>query len=250
MIIDMETLLSPMIKERNKICLKNVIEVGLLPFGIFRGDEYYEFGGLTNSKNQKSPFKNDTINIKEGKIISEDAYMGESKNIPYNVDTDLVNFLDDIIEGFTHTYKILLENKTTLLEDINIIFCNAKIRYITRNTLTFSYLLKEAHHPYLMTKGFLLERHFDWLWYEVNDTPYLEKVINSEKKSLLNLDIPYFYTLYNSNSIFDFENNEIKDFFEISPQRNIRESIKNICLDDLKRQIWIIKASIISHVKN
>lgn len=248
MIIDMETLLSPTINKTKNVSLKSVIDVGLLPFGVFRGDRYLEFGGLTNCKNQKSPFKKNTISIKEGKIIDEDHYMDESKNLPYKTDINIQHFLTDIIDGFSDTYEILLENKKNLFELINDFFSKSKIRFITRNTLTFSHLLREAYHPYLMTNGFLLEMHLDGLWLEVNSASYLEKVIISEKKSLLNLDIPYFYTFYNSKSIFDFENKEISNFFDISPKGNIDKSVKNICEEDKKRQIWIIKASIISHI--
>lgn len=247
MIIDMETLLSPIINKPKNVSLKSVIDVGLLPFGVFNGDRYLDFGGLTNCKNQKSPFKKKTISIREGKIIDEDDYMDESKNLPYKTDVNLRHFLNDIIDGFSDTYEILLENKKDLFEVINTFFSKSKIRFITRNTLTFSHLLREAYHPYIMTNGFLLEMHLDGLWLEVNDTSYLEKVIISEKKSLLNLDIPYFYTSYNSKSIFDFENKEIGNFFDISPKENIDKSVKNICVEDKKRQIWIIKASIIAN---
>jgi type 2 lantibiotic biosynthesis protein LanM len=247
MIIDMETLLSPRISKTENVSLKSVIDVGLLPFGIFRGDLYLQFGGLTNCKNQKSPFKMNVIDIRQSKIEKEDHFMDESKNLPYKTSINLQEYLNDIIDGFSDAYQILLENKKDLFEIINDFFSKSKIRFITRNTLTFSYLLREAYHPYIMTNGFLLEKHLDGLWLEVNSASHLEKVIVSEKKSLLNLDIPYFYTYYNSRSIFDFENKEICNFFDVSPMENIEESIKNISLEDKKRQIWIIKASIISY---
>lgn len=144
----------------------------------------------------------------------------------------------------------MIEKKGILLDLINRFFCNSKIRFITRDTMQFSHLLREASHPYLMTNGYLLEKHFDWLWGQVGDTPHLEKVVNSEKKSLLNLDIPYFYALYNSNNLFDFEHKKIDNFFEISPIQNIQESINNISLQDRNRQIWVIKATIVSHMMN
>jgi|GEM_PF-4364224 len=248
MIIDMETLLSPGINTSKNSPLQSVINVGLLPFGIFRGDKYLEFGGLTDCKKQKSPFKKSTISVKEGKINEEEYYMDESKNLPYKTEINLQHFLTDIVDGFSDTYEILLENKEDLFEIINSFFSKSKIRFITRNTLTYSHLLREAYHPYHMTNGFLLEMHFDGLWFEVNGSPYLEKVIVSEKKSLLNLDIPYFYTFYDSKSLFDSENKEIDSFFNISPKENINERLKKISLEDKQRQIWVIKASILSHI--
>jgi type 2 lantibiotic biosynthesis protein LanM len=250
MIIDMETLLSPLITRNKNIHLKSVYDVGLLPFGIYSGETFFQFGGLTNPKSQKSPFKKNTVNIEEREIITEDIYMDESKNLPYKKDIDLKNFINDIIDGFSDSYEILLKNKDDLFEIINSFFSNSKIRFITRNTMAFTHLLNEAFHPYLMTNGFLLEKHLDLLWLAVKDILYLEKVIISEKNSLLNLDIPYFYTFYNSKSLFDFENKKIDNFFDLSPKENIEQSIKNISSDDKVRQIWIVKASIISYIKN
>ena len=250
MIIDMETLLSPKVHSSKNISLRNVTHTGLLPFVLFTGNQYFELGGLSNSRNQKSPFKNKKISLKEGKIIEEDVYMDESKNIPYLSEINLLDYVDEIIIGFEETYNVLIEKKEKLVDVINNYFLNSKIRYIARDTLIYSHLLREAYHPSLMTNGFLIERHFDWLWIQVNDIPYLERLTLFEKNNLLNLDIPYFYTRYNSKSIFNSHGEEISDFFEISPKENVNFNINNISEEDKKRQIWLIKASIISHIMN
>jgi type 2 lantibiotic biosynthesis protein LanM len=250
MIIDMETLLSPKVHSSKNISLRNVTHTGLLPFVLFTGNQYFELGGLSNSKNLKSPFKNKKISLKEGKIIEEDVFMDESKNIPYLSEISLLDYVDEIIQGFEETYNVLIEKKEELVDVINNYFLNSRIRYIARDTLIYSHLLREAYHPSLMTDGFLMERHFDWLWIQINDIPYLERLTLFEKKNLLNFDIPYFYTLYDSKSIFNSNGEEISDFFEISSKENVNLNVENISEKDKKRQVWLIKASVISHIMN
>lgn len=250
MIIDMETLLSPQTNTNMKIDLKNVLQVGLLPFSVFTGQNYFEIGGLTDPENIKSPFKRKTINLLEGKIVEEDQFFKQSKNIPYGKKINLLHYIDNITDGFTDAYSIILKDKNEIFDIIKFYFSDTKIRYIARDTMIYSHLLRESYHPFLLTYGFLLEKHFDWLWLQTFENSKLDSIILSEKNSLLNFDVPYFYTTFKSKNLYDLNGLLKKDFFDISPIDSIKENINNINIEDKERQIWIIKASIISYINN
>ncbi|OXA78181.1 type 2 lanthipeptide synthetase LanM [Flavobacterium columnare] len=250
MIIDMETLLSPNTNLETKIDFKNVLQVGLLPFSVFTGENYFELGGLTDSKGVKSPFKKKIINLDKGKIVEEEQFFGKSKNLPYNEKINLLNYIDDIIDGFKTIFHIIMKEKDEIFEIVLKYFKQTKIRYIARDTMIYSHLLRESYHPFLLTYGFLLEKHFDWLWLQTFENPKLETIIQSEKNSLLNLDVPYFYTEFDSRDLKDFKGIVKKDFFKISSVDSIQKNISDINLSDLERQIWVIKASIITYINN
>ncbi|MCD8412516.1 type 2 lanthipeptide synthetase LanM [Tenacibaculum finnmarkense] len=243
---DLETLLGPY--QGNLVFNSNVLRVGLLPMLHFNGENYMQFGGIANTKNEDSPFKLEKIDLEKG-LVYEDVKIGERKNIPYENRQILINFQDDLINGFDRAYSILLEYKSVLSEILDSTFKESKIRFLVRDTLVYSHLLNESFHPYHMTKGILFEQHIDWIWCQLSSqTP--KNLIKSEKESLLNLDIPYFYTYYNSNSLFATNGYEFKNYFKNTSKKSLQFNIDNLSIEDKKRQLWMIKASLITDLLN
>ncbi|MBI2279242.1 MAG: type 2 lantipeptide synthetase LanM [Bacteroidetes bacterium] len=255
MVIDIETLFQPKFNEKKDdrlLSFDNVSKVTLLPFMMDVGDGYLELGGLADPSGQKSPLKKTKFNTETGKLDSEDIYFKDNRNIPFTKESKhrLLDFADFIVEGFSNCYNIFLNSKDEKTNLINELFEGCKIRVLVRDTLIYSHLLKEETHPSLLTNGFKIDMHFDWLWGHVAHFKYLEPVIEIEKNSLINFDIPYFFTEFSSKKLHTVNDGEIDDFFLYSSKKCLNDSFKNISKEDLKRQEWVIRASILGYERS
>ena len=81
------------------------------------------------------------------------GFLSTSHNIPYHKDMPVIyeNYSEHVIEGYTNTYKLLLEQKTLLLSSEHCLqnFISLPARYVVRATQYYKQLLSVWRCPLL-----------------------------------------------------------------------------------------------------
>lgn len=263
-LIDLETLLHPeMLMEKSKReqlenklsqeILNSVNSIALLPTYITGKDKNkaINIGGVSQGEiHQTAPFKELYINNFDSDDICvsyEYGIIASANNNPsINEEiADSKNYVSNIKRGFNVTYQWLQYNKETFMDFFKINFGKQQIRHILRPTNLYARLLNISYHPDLL-HNFIDRRVFLlWLRFQLEEELREEdrSALIEEYKSLLNGDIPYFYTYTDSRSLFCRNGKEIKNYFEKTIYKSIEEKIMNIGTDDLRRQIAFINSA-------
>ena len=130
---------------------------------------------------------------------------------------DVSDYFDNLERlGFRDMYNWLMEHKEQFKKQLHR-FAEVEVRSIMRPTIYYGELLRQSWHPDFLRDG-LLDRDIllHRLWLDTSLRPGLKKVVQSEKRDLLEGDIPYFFTLPGQTHLWDGEGNCLKDCFEES----------------------------------
>lgn len=231
----------------------SVLRVGLLPQRIWANaeSEGIDMSGLGGKAGQLTPYRVshlEAIGTDEMRFIRKQMPMFGSQNRPTLNDTEVnvLDYTEAIITGFTNIYRLLLQERDELLSKNGLLACFAsdEVRIILRPTRTYSSLLSESFHPDFLRNALDRDRHFDRLWLQIEQQPYLAKVISTERDDLCQGDIPMFTTRPNSRSIWSSSNQEIADFFDETGMSLVQRRIQQLGEADLQQQLWFIRASV------
>jgi type 2 lantibiotic biosynthesis protein LanM len=162
-----------------------------------------------------------------------------------NCEIDLRDYTEDIVAGFTHAYRLIVENREELLAPEGPIaaFGDDEIRAVLRATRTYALILNESFHPDVLRDALDRDRLFDKLWLEVRTRPCLSSVIAAELADLQLGDIPAFSSRPSSRDLWTSTGDPIPDFFDESSLNLVRRRLQQLDEDDLSRQVWFIRAS-------
>lgn len=239
--------------------LHSVLRVGLLPNRSWSDDDYEgaDLSGLGGKPGQLSPDRvlrwlesgTDQMRAERRRVT-----MAGSHNQPVlhglhgehdRKEIDPVDYIDALLEGFSATYKVLLEHRAELLSDQGPLapFRDDSVRAIVRPTRFYGLLLNESSHPDMARDGLEWEQLLDRLWTGVPEAPFLGDVIPSERRDLLNDDIPLFTTTPGTTDIRDSAGTRIAGFFPGSGWESVERTVTGMSEEDLENQIWLIRAS-------
>lgn len=161
------------------------------------------------------------------------------KNILLRNETIPLFIIDDYIEYFFDGYekgiRFILLRKSEVIELINQ-YKNCKIRFIPRNTAFYQNLLNIITNP-ILYRDFKICQEFLRILLEDSR---LNRIVDYEIRSLLNNDIPYFYTRINSVNLYHIEG-IIHNFFKMTTETIIKSNIEKISLEGLATQKKIIR---------
>ena len=85
---------------------------------------------------------------------------------------------------------------------------------------------------------------FDRLWLNIEEQPYLARVISAERYDLWQGDIPMFITTPSSRDIWDSSGQRITDFCQESGMSLVKNRLQQLNETDLTQQLWFIDASL------
>lgn len=208
---------------------------------------------LGNSEQEKSQQLKGirVINVGTSDIRMEEVYADiehthryKHKVIFNNEIISAAMYLDQIILGFKQVYSLISERR----DDFKKLLVaqnskNVKYRQIVRPTYVYFKFLDASRHPKYLQNFSDMEKLFGIL---DNKGGIDKKIAEGEIKSLMNGDIPYFYTYQNSKNLF-FKSgdsvSEIKNIFKHSINELILKKIDMMSDEDLNRQIDLIKVS-------
>ena len=158
----------------------------------------------------------------------------------------LSDHVDDIVGGFTETYRVLLENRDDLAAPDGPLaaFAQDDVRVLVRDTMTYAMLLEASFHPTLLTDGLDRERHFDRLWRDAIQRPGIGAFIEAERRDLWRGDIPIFTIGVAGGPLRDSHREEVSGV-RVTPGMDItQEILGRLGEDDLARQTWLVRACI------
>lgn len=251
-IVDLEALFNNQIEGLFEYDATNIIKyklansilgTGMLPKNSF-SDKYgrgYDVSAL-GSKNQKCPnvllqIHNDlTSNIYLKEVESKQL---ENKNLPKlnGESVDPYQYSKYITNGFKNTLEILLNLKTKLLQNERILdkFKDVKVRTIIRNTDFYSNILLDSLSPEKAIDPLLREMVLDRLYLSHLPT----HLIKEEKYSLLNNNIPVFYSNTNTKHIYT-NNNKYVNFYKLTPLELVKHKFLKLKESTIKNQCEIL----------
>lgn len=236
--------------------LHSVLRVGLLPSRSWSDSDYEgaDLSGLGGRPGQLSPdrvLRWAEAGTDEMRAERRRVPMGGSQNRPALHDQDglkeidPLDYLDRLLEGFSAVYRALLEHRAELSSEEGPLarFRDDPVRAIVRPTRFYGLLLNESSHPDMARDGLEWEQLLDRLWVGVDEAPFLVDVISSERRDLLNDDIPFFRTTPRSRDLWDSRGARIAGFLECSGWDSVGRILAGMSEQDLGAQLWFIRAS-------
>jgi type 2 lantibiotic biosynthesis protein LanM len=261
-LIDLESLFHPHAKSVTSgppdlalvtdVMLHSVLRIGLLPRQSWSDGDYEgaDLSGLGGAAGQLSPDRVlgwEELGTDEMRARRARMPMLGSNNRPAlnENEIDPLDHLDTLVEGFSAIYRLLVEHRAELLADDGPLtrFGHDAVRAILRPTRFYGLLLIESVHPDMARDGLEWEQFLDRIWVGVDEAPVLAGVIPSERRDLLNDDIPVFTTTPMSRDVWDSVGKRVPDYFPQSGWESVRQVLGGMSEADLRDQIWMIRAS-------
>lgn len=262
--VDLESLLSPQKVVGDNVQYQNlssfiqnsVLRLGLLPQKIWNNSDQpqgIDISGLGGTEGQMIPHSVPRIDKEatdEMHFVRTHVSLPETHNRPKTIDDNSISAIDytnDLLSGFTRMYELLTEHKDYLLSSSSPIesFGDNTIRYIARPTRFYAIRLYESYHPDFLRSGLDKDRFFEQLWIDMIDKPHA-RLITAEREDMWRGDIPVFTTYPNSCDLYTSQGTQIKNFFSCSGYDSVREQIQSLSEEDMERQLWLIKSSLLT----
>ncbi|GAB3960513.1 hypothetical protein GCM10027614_82630 [Micromonospora vulcania] len=243
--------------EALRLAEESVLSIGLLPQRIMRheGDDVLamELSGLAGGTGDLTPMKVprwDGTGTDEMRRARDRVEMPAAQNLPRlnGTPADPTRHHDDLIEGFTSCYQLLLAHRDELAAPGGPVaaFATDEIRFIVLPTVTYARILQESWHPAVLGDALDRECLFEILATRHPDLVADGPVAASEIRQLARRDIPFFWTRPDSRDLHDDHGVVAADFFPASGLELVRDRIAGLSAADLRRQTWAVSASLAS----
>lgn len=284
-LIDLETLMHPRMREANDIreslemaytthqeILHSVMNTGLLPqwhspfqeSHIQEDIHVYDPSGLGGFDQQRTFFRVRqwrNINTDNMELSYDHETCSEIKenqhlnlnNVPILNDLKVppTHFLEEIIHGFKTLYYFLIDKKNELLQINSPLheFSNVPVRFVFRPTYAYTLLLEKLNHPKFMRDG--IERSLQLeslskLLLSSDFASLLIPLVEEEKKAMEQYDIPRILASSDCSNFSFGSNKMIKNCFTSSSFEIVVKRIKSLNNNDLEKNISFIEGSFFS----
>jgi type 2 lantibiotic biosynthesis protein LanM len=230
----------------------SVLRTGLLPrrTGAHGDNAGMELSGLGGAPGQVADNILQWIGAgtDEMAAVRRSLTMPGARNRPSidGAEIDVRNYAAPIIDGFTRMYDLLCSHRNELLDEAGPLasFAEDEVRVVARATRGYGMLLSQTLHPDYLRDALDLDRLLDRLWAGVEDNAYLLRLLPAERRDLMEGDIPIFTTRPECKDLFTSVGEKIEGFFTKTGMVLSRETVERLGAEDLRRQVWFIKASI------
>lgn len=260
-LIDLETLFHPRKGEIPKnltwdpalnALFNSVLRVGLLPGRSVSGQTLagFDLNGLAGPAGRFSsrPFP---VLVDQGtdemRVARQPVKISGGGNLPTltNQKIVLIDYLDDLVDGFKIIYTLLIELREPLIDGPLQAFCHDTCRFIARPTYNYAILRQQSFHPNLLRDKAAQDLLFDHLKDAAARQPHLGCLAQAEKIDLEEGDIPIFTSQLDTTNLFTSRGEIIEHFFERSGLAGAIRRLQLLNLQDLGQQIRLIRTSII-----
>jgi type 2 lantibiotic biosynthesis protein LanM len=261
-LIDLEALFHPKVGQMDRSQANiivsdkmaySVLGIGLLPQRVWGNNqsEGIDMSGLGSKHGQLTPNQLpywEGIGTDEMRLAHKRMEMPPDHNLPTldGSDVNLLDYTEEILNGFTNIYQLLLKYREDLLSEQGPIsaFAGDEVRVILGLTRTYSFLLNESFHPDLLRDALERDLHFDRLWLQLQHRPYLKQAIAAEREDLLQGDIPLFVTRPNSRDVWSSGGQCLTDLLEEASINMVYRRLEKLSDLDMVQQQWFIRASL------
>jgi type 2 lantibiotic biosynthesis protein LanM len=261
-LVDLEALFHPKVGKlensqanlmASDIMAYSVLGIGLLPQRVWGNDqaEGIDMSGLGSKPGQLTPHQLpywEDRGTDEMRLTHKRMEMLPDRNLPTlnGSHVNLLDYTEEILNGFTNIYQLLLNYREDLLSKQGPIaaFAEDEIRVILGLTRTYSFLLDESFHPDRLRDALERDRHFDRLWLQIQHRPYLKPAIAAEREDLLQGDIPLFMTRPNSQEVWSSSGQRFTGFLEAASINMVYHRLEQLGEHDMAQQQWFIRAAL------
>ncbi len=236
-LIDLETLITPLpqkayssIEPKDNIPVNTVGKTLLLPRWVGNSIQTSrEIGGFTS----QSDYGHNYLIVNGNK-------------------TSATQNIDEVIEGYSSTYKFIMKNKDELIKIIHSAkFDKCKFRYVFRRTALYYSLYRHFLHAAYLKDSLFYEAVISRIGagivmtFDSQISKILWSIVISEKEAIKNGDIPYFYCIGDERAIITDNEIVIKDFFEMSPLEIVKKNLASFSNNQLRLHLQYIKNSLL-----
>ena len=158
---------------------------------------------------------------------------------------DPIEYEEALIRGFRIAYQAITAHPAAWLDENGILdrFGDERIRLVLRPSQTYAVLLAESTDPSALTEWNARERTFATL-FDATGHDHLRALAREELAQLLHGDVPTFTAPADSRSVRTLQGHVFPDLLQESGLARARAKIHAMGADDLRRQEWVIRASL------
>lgn len=263
-VVDLETLLQPRLPfeeagataaERRAVAAAraSVLYVGLLPIMAWqtRDGRAIDLSGLGRRPGQQTPMGvpvladigTDAMHVQLQRIPME---LPDHRPVPADTELNLLDYADDLTTGYAEMYTLCRNRREDLLADSGPLarFRGDQVRVVVRSTVVYTTLLATGFHPDVLRDGLERDRHFDFLWRRVAETPALAAVVPAERQDLWCGDVPYFTGRTDSAGLFDSGGQPVPRLAVVPGLDLVRRDLRARDGEHLSGQLNLIRGSL------
>ncbi|MFL6236706.1 MAG: type 2 lanthipeptide synthetase LanM family protein [Thermoanaerobaculia bacterium] len=165
------------------------------------------------------------------------------------------DFSVQIEAGFQSMYRLLERHRSELLEPGGPLseLQDDEARVVFRASKLYNLILGQSYHPDYLTDALDRERLFDRLWFGIDRTAFSQialRLLPSERCDLWRGEIPYFTSKTGSRDLWTSQGEHLPEFFFHSGLEVTQAKLDQLGEEDLRRQLWYIRASLTTLAMN
>lgn len=220
---------------------QQIIGAKLLPQIYKHEKDARQLNGYQEDKHSSRVILLNMLNRDHETVVSSSIPKGESEQRSKNIKSSLIQYSDEIYQGFTNMYTFLLENRESIYRLVVKYFSNMLIRNNLRSRKLYASLLEQSCQlPYMRN---MLDRVqlFQQL---TKDTIEHEELVEHEVADLLLYTIPVFYSYTNSQLLVTATGKIITDFYPSNSLERVRKRLVNLNKKDFHLQANRLKLAL------
>ncbi|MBD2299663.1 type 2 lanthipeptide synthetase LanM family protein [Nostoc sp. FACHB-190] len=276
-VIDLETIMHPTVKEEEdtnqsfnavELALKfivqdSVLQTHLLPqwHVVFGGKLVCDFSPLVVTDVENSQYDAPIfldINTDKMHLKYEEISINlDGKHLPQLGDLQISpdNYVEDLIMGFQKIYSLMIAQQKFLLSDYSPLlnFHHQRIRFLFRGTQTYASVLSNAQRAEYLKDGVDRNIKLELLsraYISEQNKPLFWPLLEQELQAALQMDIPYFSAITDSEQIFSGLSSVPFADCLMSTFPQVIARINELSDNDLSRQIEVIRGAFNSSIVN
>lgn len=244
--VDLETILQPRAipgqllpaeQVARHLVAESVVEtcVIAMPTPIGMGMPAEDYGALATSKLFITPYRRD---LPAAGAAGYFTWTHEEHSPTLNgAPADAAKYLSQVVAGYRSMQECLLANRSRLSSSEGPLAAlrDLPVRFIYRDTWTYHKIIRKSLSPPLLTDQGQRELYLQQLLRPALDRETDESealiqcaMIRSEIGSLRRLDIPFFVSKPESNSVFTVQGDEFRGYFDDTAFRRIEERLHGL----------------------
>lgn len=162
------------------------------------------------------------------------------------LEVKLEDYCEDLLGGFSETYRFLMRHRRELLAPNGPIeaFAAVEQRVLLRATTSYVTLLGAASHPQILGDALDADLLFDRLWSVLAARPFMRAVLRDEREALLRGDVPLFTAQPGRRDVVTCSGRRYADFFAETGLERVRRRVLGFSEEDLAKQSRIIAGAL------
>jgi len=248
-LIDLETLFHRTLKSARKEAAQKTVEhstlmTGFLPhFFHNKKGKGIDISGLGREEEQAIIEVWENINTFEMALAFKEIELKESHLVTYKENFLCAKeYVETIVAGFQNMYTLFVKHHALLeKEGWFSRFAECPIRIVLRPTRAYSKLLQQFYSPETLLHAETREKQLNFLNIHHPLTIFPQALKDAEKQSLLQGDVPSFYSFPSSSDLFYHNTLIAKDCLEPDRLESILLHFQHLNDKDLNLQILFIR---------